>query len=83
VTDEISSAPYGELVRHVLAGQIEPEAAALEAVDLMRSQKGDQPTALSLSFLGLSEAEAERLARFASAMEEEQVRRLASGPDPT
>jgi hypothetical protein len=62
-------------------GRIEPEAAALEAVNLMERLKGKAPTGFSLSFLGLNDSDADRLARFARAAEDELIRRLASGSE--
>jgi hypothetical protein len=77
--EEVPPSPYGDLVRQVLAGEIQPEAAGLEAVNLMEEMKGKAPTGLSLSLLGLSDADARLLERFARAAEDELLRRLSSG----
>jgi hypothetical protein len=81
MSDEVLSSPYGDLVRQLLAGEIEPEAAGLEAVNLMEKLKDPGPAGLSLSFRGLSDSEADLLARFVRAAEDELLRRLGSGPD--
>ena len=81
MSDELISSPYEDLVRQVLAGELEPEVAAVEAVNLMEKLKGRGPTGFSLSALGLSDSDAARLARFARAAEGEVMRRLASGPE--
>jgi hypothetical protein len=79
MNNQILGSPYGDLVREVLAGKIEPEAAAIEAVNLMEQMKGKAPTGFSLSFLDMSDSDARLLERFASAAEAELLRRLASG----
>ena len=38
MNDAAMSSPYGDLVRQVLAGEVEPEASALEAVNLMEEK---------------------------------------------
>ena len=81
MSDPLSSDPYADLVRRVLAGDVEPEAAALEAVNLMEKLKSAGPTGFSLSFPDVSDADASRLGRFAKAAKAEVIRRLASGPE--
>jgi hypothetical protein len=39
MSDELLSSPYADLVRQVLAGEVEPEAAAVEAFNLMEKVK--------------------------------------------
>jgi hypothetical protein len=81
MSDPLSSDSYADLVRRVLAGDIEPEAAALEAVNMMGNLKSAGPTGFTLSFLDVSDADASRLGRFAKAAKAEVIRRLAPGPD--
>ena len=73
--------PYAALVGQVLAGEVEPEVAGVEAVDLMEKLKRDGPTGFSLSLLGLNDSDAARLTRFARAFDDELMRRLASDPE--
>jgi hypothetical protein len=67
--------PYGALIDRVLAGELQPEAAALEAVDLMEKLKG-AGTGFSISFSGLNEENADLLQRFIRAAEDEMIRRI-------
>jgi hypothetical protein len=77
MSDEVRSNPYGDLVRRVLAGELDPEAAGVEAVNIMERLKGQAPTGFSLSFGGLTDSDADRLVRFARAAEGEVLRRRA------
>ena len=81
MTDELQSAPYEEIVRRVLAGQLEPEVAAVQLVDLMEEAKGRGPNGLAVSTVGLSDSDAARVTRLARAVQGEVMRRLAPGPE--
>jgi hypothetical protein len=78
VTDKAPDDPYADLIRRVLADEIAPEAAAREAADLLQRSEIEGPHGFSLSFLGSSPEQSERLKRFADLAKEELLRRLAS-----